>query len=662
MFGSQLALGTIVGGNISVDTTWVVGGNPYIVMENVIVDPGITLTIDPGVQVKFDPPGVHGYLNIFVEGTLISVGQTGLLVNFTSNGGSPVNDWGQIQVNNTGTAEVRNSTFSHGYGIVLSSASTHNITQNSFSWYAGVETRTPGHNITNNMFSNNGHIDLVSSNNSVSQNDIQGEGIAVWSPGNLIIGNDVDGSGAVSRLIGVYSTGNMVSGNRVTDDGDDTGIEVSGEGNIISENSVSGAKQGIDVTSFDNVTVVGNVLTNCSIGIETSLTDGHELLRNNVTGGSFGILLAASNWNLVVGNEISMATSYGISVRGSAGNRIYHNVLLYNGVQAEDDRTSNAWDDGYPSGGNYWSDYGGNDTKGGPLQDIPGSDGIGDTPYSIATNRTDRYPLTEPTLGNLPPRDLDAYLSGWDYENVTIAWNISWNDGQRANDVSGYEIYRAVTYDKDRIGYSLLGSTPNQTREFVDVSSGEGDPSNYFYYVCAVNGTGNLSCSAGQVGKYTKTLLMGPNLASIPLVQLNDDIEKVLQTVSFDMAWSYDSQIQEWTSYVKTKPYSKGLRRLNHTMGFWVNVTAASNLTVAGKVSKEVHIRLAPGWNLIGFPSFTTISLGDMQQDAPILRGEAFDPVGDPYHLLHMMESETMLPGEGFWLLSSSEGMVTLRN
>jgi len=38
----------------------------------------------------------------------------------------------------------------------------------------------------------------------------------------------------------------------------------------------------------------------------------------------------------------------------------------------------------YPSGGNYWSDYAGVDADG---------DGIGDPPYVIDENNTDRYPL-----------------------------------------------------------------------------------------------------------------------------------------------------------------------------------------------------------------------------------------------------------------------------
>jgi nitrous oxidase accessory protein NosD len=56
----------------------------------------------------------------------------------------------------------------------------------------------------------------------------------------------------------------------------------------------------------------------------------------------------------------------------------------------------NTWDDGYPSGGNYWSNYTGIDEYSGPSQNETGSDGIGDTPYVIDENNTDRYPLMAP--------------------------------------------------------------------------------------------------------------------------------------------------------------------------------------------------------------------------------------------------------------------------
>jgi hypothetical protein len=57
------------------------------------------------------------------------------------------------------------------------------------------------------------------------------------------------------------------------------------------------------------------------------------------------------------------------------------------------DHYTNTWDDGYPSGGNYWSDYNGIDVKSGSYQNETGSDGVGDTPYIIDANNTDHYPL-----------------------------------------------------------------------------------------------------------------------------------------------------------------------------------------------------------------------------------------------------------------------------
>jgi parallel beta-helix repeat protein len=56
-------------------------------------------------------------------------------------------------------------------------------------------------------------------------------------------------------------------------------------------------------------------------------------------------------------------------------NTFFHNNLINNAIQAGVPLGyANTWDDGFPSGGNYWSDYKGVDADG---------DGIGDTPYVI---------------------------------------------------------------------------------------------------------------------------------------------------------------------------------------------------------------------------------------------------------------------------------------
>jgi hypothetical protein len=58
---------------------------------------------------------------------------------------------------------------------------------------------------------------------------------------------------------------------------------------------------------------------------------------------------------------------------------------------------ANTWDDGYPAGGNYWSDY---VTRYPSASEIDAS-GLWDTPYVINENNQDNYPLM------LPSADVD---------------------------------------------------------------------------------------------------------------------------------------------------------------------------------------------------------------------------------------------------------------
>jgi parallel beta-helix repeat protein len=85
----------------------------------------------------------------------------------------------------------------------------------------------------------------------------------------------------------------------------------------------------------------------------------------------------------VFGNNIA-SNRCGINLSDCSDNRIFHNNFLENTEQAASNSSANVWDDGYPSGGNYWSDYDGTDAD---------HDGIGDTPYVIDVNNTDSCPL-----------------------------------------------------------------------------------------------------------------------------------------------------------------------------------------------------------------------------------------------------------------------------
>jgi len=75
----------------------------------------------------------------------------------------------------------------------------------------------------------------------------------------------------------------------------------------------------------------------------------------------------------------------------SADNWFYHNNFIDNTQQVYFYYSgyANTWDDGYPSGGNYWSDY---SERSPDASEIDGS-GIWDTPYVIDENNQDNYPV-----------------------------------------------------------------------------------------------------------------------------------------------------------------------------------------------------------------------------------------------------------------------------
>ncbi len=276
----------------------------------------------------------------------------------------------------------------------------------------------------------------------------------------------------------------------------------------------------------------------------------------------------------------------------------------------------------------------------------------------LSTTRPEKTPILDsvsisyypPLRPPSPPTNLDANLSGRNLENVTLTWMLSSDDGQGIGNVIRYDIYRNETYDSRGSDYRLYDSVPNGTWGYTDLNAGEGDPSNHFYYVCAVGVSDLSGCNMNQVGKFTRPLPTGPTLASIPLIQSDEPIGKVLQTVRYDKAWFYDSHSQEWKSYVKFKSYST-LGHMNHTMGVWINVTKNSNLTVAGMVPTQTAIHLYKGWNLVGFPSFnTTLTVIDLKAEIGAARVEGYDPAAPPNFLRVLGDAEVLRAGEAYWV------------
>jgi len=170
--------------------------------------------------------------------------------------------------------------------------------------------------------------------------------------------------------------------------------------NAVVDNLVNG-KPLVYLEDLSNVSVgeAGQViLVNCS---------SIKVKNQNLSHTTVGVELWGANYTTVCGNNITY-NHYGIYLGNSSNNNIYHNNFVNNIEQVYETYYSinNKRDDGYPSGGNYWSDYTGVDVKKGPYQDETGSDGVGDTPYY-----GDRYPLMNPWPSGFSLHELEVTLS-----------------------------------------------------------------------------------------------------------------------------------------------------------------------------------------------------------------------------------------------------------
>ena len=197
------------------------------------------------------------------------------------------------------------------------------------------------------------------------------------------------------------SLNNVVEGNIIKNNTKD-GIWLGGSGNIITRNAVIKNTRGMNIHGDHNTIYRNNVSNNTDIAILLPAACNNTISDNNIERNQWGILLGQwegvnSTYNTITGNNIANNNFAGIGMDHAFNNRIYHNNIINNARQAWISNSSdNVWDNGYPSGGNYWSDYSGVDLCSGPHQNLTGSDGIGDTQYVIDSSNTDRYPLMKP--------------------------------------------------------------------------------------------------------------------------------------------------------------------------------------------------------------------------------------------------------------------------
>ncbi|MBS7648817.1 right-handed parallel beta-helix repeat-containing protein [Candidatus Bathyarchaeota archaeon] len=342
----------------------------------------------------------------------------------------------------------------NNYGILLFDSPNTIISNNTISnnrWY-GINLRSSsGSTITNNIFTGCGLSILNSYSNIIKNNTVNDKplvylesvhNVKVSDAGQVILvkcnGIKVENLYLSNTTLGIElcESSNCTVANNIIVDYKWCGIRLhSSSHNTIANNTIINTvfnepRWGVFLFFSSNNFITDNVFTGCGLLVSNSyfntvlnnkvngkplayLENAYNVKVNNagqvilvkckkimveninISKTSIGIELYESSDCTIDGNTISN-NNYGIYLYSSFNNIIYHNNFIANYYHVSSHESVNTWDNGYPSGGNYWSDYSDVDQKSGRDQDKAGSDGIWDRPYVIDANNKDRYPSVKP--------------------------------------------------------------------------------------------------------------------------------------------------------------------------------------------------------------------------------------------------------------------------
>jgi len=211
------------------------------------------------------------------------------------------------------------------------------------------------------------------SNSTITRNNLTSNFHGIWlrsSTHNFIFKNNI----AYNNYDGIHllrSSNNTVFENNITNNTyGGVAIESYSSSNRIRENNIVNSENGITIRDHSNHNhISGNHMADHNTGIKLIYSANNTLSGNNIISNRFCFLI----WE-------------------SSNNSIYHNNFMDNTEQGLSLNSISIWDGGYPSGGNYWSDY----MERHPEAKELGDSGIWDTPYFIDETNQDNYPLMEP--------------------------------------------------------------------------------------------------------------------------------------------------------------------------------------------------------------------------------------------------------------------------
>ena len=166
----------------------------------------------------------------------------------------------------------------------------------------------------------------------------------------------------------------------------------------------AGIFTGLSVDNVNTLIISGNVIMSTGMSgmnpqsyiLSVGDSFGVTVSNNTLEGANTSVHLASDGNITFYGNNV--VNEYTALSFVAVNNAIfYHNNFENFTIDAVFSGSTNlSFNASYPVGGNYWSNYTGVDHYSDPSQNLPGSDGIGDTPYNLNATLRDNYPLMKP--------------------------------------------------------------------------------------------------------------------------------------------------------------------------------------------------------------------------------------------------------------------------
>jgi parallel beta-helix repeat protein len=323
----------------------------------------------------------HSVQNSVFDNTVDSMS----LVYLESVSNQVVDDAGQVFLIDCDNMTIKNVNPPHDFRVTIELVGTSN------SAITNCRGKVILQNSHNNMIAQNQLTNIGSSIN------YQSSAIELsLSHSNTIVSNDITAVNSFGIIL-VGSDYNNVYGNRISSSGSD-----------------QAAVKIESTSSADSIFnwVHENIITNSGTGIYLQIARNNAVYGNRLEHCECAIKLSSAYENVILGNDVTDSVNQGIYFFCSDENTLHHNNFINNQKQATEVHEvywwatmndsyyseHNAWDNG--EAGNFWSDYRGSDADG---------DGIGDTPYAVYENYTDRYPLMQP----FDISTINAYLPDW---------------------------------------------------------------------------------------------------------------------------------------------------------------------------------------------------------------------------------------------------------